>query len=555
MAAAFSGGLAFGGGMFASGDVDEAHHHHHHHHRTHRAHNEAHQQARLAAGEDEDEEAAERERELDELEHDEGEGEDVVGGAFLAVLSQQQQLERQQLEQHHQLEQQQLEQPQGRRQLRRKLSDEHSGTRSNSLTAQPLEEEQQTEESLAASTPAVRFELARKQRLASNFTLMNGLCGAQQQQQQHAAQLALAPHLHAPPLSRRAALLSRWVAPLAVRIVDRLMRETDTLVTSRGDHFDVHVPQKMQAELGACLLSLLQTCDQGDDSHGVDGLALAMQAANVLMDREALRVLAQLFLFADTAQEFVDTAAIRQMARRETPRRPSDDVRASLPLVAYDPEAELAQVLKHRNPDYGTLRQVGLLLVYLAVTCQGRVQDAVARAVVDQLRKVGGIEDGSRVGVVVVGGGGAGGDEELREPSPDSLQSMRAKARCESVGMVINGDQVWFKGQQHGAPSPSQPGRAAGAGFFSFPAPLTHSASFRSTHSLLGLGEAGERHHPPSSPYSSSYEGLGPAAAAAAAADADSLREENSKLRHEVEELRRQLAEARSPPRAQPAGE
>jgi hypothetical protein len=170
---------------------------------------------------------------------------------------------------------------------------------------------------------------------------------------------------------------------------------------------------------------------------------------------------------------------------------------------------------------------------------------------VDQLHKVGGIEDGS----AGAGAGGAGhDDDEAREPSPDSLQSMRAKARCESVGMVINGDQViWLKGQQHGAPSPaSQQACVASAGFFPFPAPLTHTASFRSTHSLLGLGEAAERQLP-SSPYSSSYDW--PAATAAAAAASESLREENCKLRDEIKELRRQLAESKSPPRASSGAE
>ncbi|GBG34747.1 Protein kinase, putative [Hondaea fermentalgiana] len=197
-------------------------------------------------------------------------------------------------------------------------------------------------------------------------------------------------------------LLLTWVCPLVVRLVDRLTRETDFILTRGGERVQVHIPERILAELASAIYNLLQVCS-GDEG-------VTMQAANVLADQGPLPVLARLFMFADAAQEFDHI-----------------DVQPS----AYDQEAEIQHIVKNRNPDFGSLMHAGLVLAYLGLAAQEtRVADAVARAVSAQMHSL---------------------DEA-------SHLASRARSRCQSVGIMIGtGGLISFEAVRGGPTLPSVP--------------------------------------------------------------------------------------------------
>jgi len=184
--------------------------------------------------------------------------------------------------------------------------------------------------------------------------------------------------------NKKRAIIASWASPIIVRIVDRLTREMGVIVTTRGEHVHVHTPQRILAELGMSSYLLIHTC--GEDN------GVILQAANMIVDQGALPILSQLLLFSDAAQDF-----------ERLPSRP--------PSV-YDHEAELEQLLKNRNPNYSSLMHIGLLLATLALSCEGRVQLAIKQVLQDQLSSI----------------------------DAGSPAYVRAKSRCESVGIWISSD-------------------------------------------------------------------------------------------------------------------
>lgn len=183
-------------------------------------------------------------------------------------------------------------------------------------------------------------------------------------------------------------ILMNWVCPLVVRLVDRLTRETDFILTCGGERVQVHIPERIFAELAVAIYHLLQL------SNADDGVT--MQSANVIVDQGALPVLTRLFLFADAAQ---------------------DSERVEVKPSAYDQEAEIQHIVKNRIPDFASLFQAGLILSYLGVATQGsRVAEAVERVILEQLHAV---------------------DEA-------SHLASRARSRCQSAGINLHTDTTGF---------------------------------------------------------------------------------------------------------------